>query len=123
GPVPVGAGLTEAGDGAVDDAGVLLAQPLVADAQAIGRARPKVLDGHVGGAGEAVDDLSPLRRAHVDGDALLVAVDAEEVAAFAPDEGWSPVPCIIAGAGALHLDDLRAEVGEHHGAVGSAEDA
>ena len=58
----------------------------------------------------------------VDADALLVAVDGQEVTALAglpaAQEGWPPFPGVIPSNGVLDLDDLGSEVTQDHGAVG-----
>ena len=51
----------------------------------------------------------------IGGEALLVAVDAEEVGALARAvEGRAPAAGVIAGAGPLDLDDVGAEVAKQH---------
>ena len=57
--------------------------------------------------------LSPLRRSQVQAHALLVAVQAGEVAV-------GHLPGDLA-AGRLDLDDLGAEIGEHHRGVGTGQ--
>src|SRR5690606_37256546 len=121
GLVPVGTVLAEARDGAVDDAGIDLPQLLVTHAYLVGGAGPEVLQYHVGLPRQAVDDLPALFLLEVHGDAALVAVDAEEVGRLAADEGRAPGPGVVAGAGTLHLDDVGAQVRQHHEAVGPAQ--
>ena len=58
----------------------------------------------------------------IEGDALLVAVDAEEIGAPAADERL-PRPGVVAVARVFDLDDLGAHVAEEHGAERTGEDA
>ena len=53
----------------------------------------------------------------IERDALLVAVDAQEIRALAVDERRSPGARVVAAARMLDLDDPRAHVGEQHRAV------
>jgi hypothetical protein len=57
----------------------------------------------------------------VDGDAALVAVDRGEAQGHAV-LAIAEVAHVIAAARSLHLDDVGAEVGEHHRAVGAGDD-
>ena len=59
----------------------------------------------------------------VDGDAFLVAVDAQEVGALVAQERRAPAPRVVAAAGMFELDDAGAEVAEHHRAVRPREHA
>ncbi len=58
----------------------------------------------------------------VDGDRALVAVDRGEAQAHAVLAG-AQVAHVVAATGPLHLDDVGAEIGQHHGAVGTGDDA
>src|SRR4029077_451543 len=72
----------------------------------------KVVHEHVGRFGQALDGLATERAAHVDGHAALVAVQAPEDGALAA--GMPHVHAReVAGAGALDLDDVGAEVAQH----------
>ena len=110
--------LAEAGDRAVD-------QPrpsrpttrLVAEPQPLHRAGTEVLDQHVGAIEQPLEDRRARRLLQVERQALLVAVDAEEVRALAADERRTPRARVVAAAGLLDLDDARAHVGEQHRAV------
>src|SRR3954466_3050147 len=70
--------LPVAGDRAVDELLVLLAQALVADAEAVEHARPEGLQQHVGVADEAQQDLAALIALEVEPDRALPAVEREE---------------------------------------------
>ena len=56
-PVLVGPGAAEAGQRAVDQAGIVLAQILVAEAEALHRARREILDQHVGDGDQPAQHL------------------------------------------------------------------
>ena len=53
----------------------------------------------------------------IERDALLVAVDAEEVRALALEKRRSPGARVVAFARLFDLDDARAHVGEQHRAI------
>ena len=58
----------------------------------------------------------------VEGEALLVPVDAEEVHALVADEWRPPLARIVAAARMFDLDHACTHVGEHQGAVGAGHD-
>ena len=116
GAVAVGAVLPVAGDRAVDEPGVLLAQPLVADAEAVHHAGAEALHQHVGLAHEPQQHLAPLLALEVEADRALVAVEREEqrgagallgalVARRRPAH-------VVAEPRVLDLEHVGAEVGE-----------
>jgi hypothetical protein len=88
-----------------------------AKAGARNRPRPEVFDKHVRSRDQSLEDVTPLRRLEVDGNAFLVAVDAEEIGALLAEKRRPPVARVIAFARMLNLDDARAKIGEHHRAV------
>ena len=122
GQVPLRAGLSVAGDRAVDEARVAGRDRVVAEAQLRQAARPEVLDQHVRRVDQTAEHVGAGVGLQIDGEALLAAVQAEK-------EGAPPVPERRPGAGVvalgrlLDLDDLGAHVAEHHRAVGTGEDA
>jgi hypothetical protein len=59
--------------------------------------------------------------AQVDGDPALVAVDRREDRAH--PGGAAQSPQVVAAAGTLELDDVRAEIAEEHRAVRAGDDA
>ena len=59
----------------------------------------------------------------VERDRAFVAVDREIVDGLGVDEGRAPVAGVVATAGDLDLHYVRAEVPEHHRAVGPDHDA
>ncbi len=122
GPGGLGAALSEAGDRAVDEPRVQLAERSVAEAEALHGAGTEVLDHHVGLGEETAENGLPVRRLHVEGQALLVAVDRHEIRRLAPREG-RPAARVVALARLLDFDDLCPHVAERHGAEGPGEDA
>ena len=81
------------------------------------RAGPEVLDQHVGAIEQLLEDPLRPRLLQIERQALLVAVDAEEIRTLLTDKRRSPPARVVAAAGLLDLDDPRAHVGEQHRAV------
>ena len=79
----VGAVLAEAGDAAVDDAGVAGAAGGVVDAEAAFDVGAVVLDDDVGALDEGEEDVDGLGLLEVEGEGALVAVEVEEVGGLA----------------------------------------
>src|SRR5207249_9789293 len=96
--VPVRDALAEAGDAAIDQAGVDRPQRLVVDAQTLFHARAVVLHDDVGVTRELLEDRHPLRIPEVECHAPLVAVEILEIEAVAI------AAHAVAGAAAGHLD-------------------
>ena len=120
GTLGIGAVAAEARDSAVDDLVVDLLQHVVTHAQLVHNAGTVVLHHHVGLLDHLQKQLLALRRLQVQGNALLIAVDVGVVhagAVFQRAEGAG----IVALAGHLDLDDVGAEVRQHHGAVGASQ--
>ena len=113
----------ESGDRAVHDRRVLLADLLVADAEPVRTSDLEVLDHHVGGRAELESERAALRLGEVERAAALAAVDRQVVGRLPAREGRPPGARLVAALGALDLDHVRAEVGEHHRAVGPGEHA
>jgi hypothetical protein len=93
----------------VDEMRMSLGHLLVAEAKALNGARAEVLQHHVGGREQPVEDLAALVGLEVDRDALLVAVVERKVAGPEPLEP----PRRIAVRGRLDPDHLGAEVCHH----------
>lgn len=129
GPVGVRPVLAEAGDGAIDQRRVHRLQGGVVEAVLLQPADLEVLDHHVAVGGELTYQLLPLGLREVDGDGPLAAIGRQVigglggvVAGLVLEERRAPAAGVVAGAGALHLDDLGAQVGEHLPGPGSGED-
>src|SRR5207237_8683134 len=86
GPRRLGSGLAEAGDGAVDEPRVQAGERLVAEAEALHGAGAEVLEQHVALADQLFQDGPALGRFQIEREALLVAIDRQEVRRFAADE-------------------------------------
>ena len=90
------------------------------------RAGGKVLHHHVNLAGEAAQQVRPFRRAQIERQAALVAVEVEEVAAvIRPGPGTQPhrggEPGRVLPVRGLDLDDVRAMIAEDPRDVGTGE--
>ncbi len=122
--------LAEAGDGAVDQARVQRFQAGVVQPILRQTADLEILDHHVGLGGHAAQQRLALGVGHVHGDAALVAVAGGEVAGLARvaasvvlQEGRAPVARVVTGLGALDLDHVGAQIGQHLGAPGTGKHA
>src|SRR5689334_10573052 len=109
--------LTESGNRTVNDSRMARDNLRVPPAEPIERAGPEIFDDHVRAREQRVDHASGGSVFQIERDALLVAIDAEEVRAFAVDERGAPRARVIATAGLLDLDHPRAEIAELHRAV------
>ena len=112
-------GMAEAGDRAIDEAGVDLLQLRVAEAVAIEVAEFEVLQQHVAARGELARDRLPLRVREIQRERFLAAVGAGEIGRFAGVAALRVLePRRAEGARVvtlfrpLDLDHLGAEVGE-----------
>ncbi len=109
-------GLTEAGNGIVDDLRFLGADRVVAEAMALNRAGTKALEEHVGAAQQPPQHLLALRRLQVERDAAL-AQRAEQrigrVILVAAPEDARPIAAVVRG---FHLDDVGPVLRQEHGA-------
>src|SRR5215212_6266629 len=114
----VGAGLPESGDGGVDDLRATRLDRVVAEPKSSERAGRTVLDEDVGPVDQAPERVVGGVMFEVEGDRAFVAVDREIVDGLGVDEGRSPVAGVVTTAGDLDLHYVRAEVPEHHRAVG-----
>ena len=116
----VRAGLAIAGDRAVDEPRIARLQLVVAEARADQRARPEVLDEHVRVLDQRVELGEIGLVLDVERDRPLVAVERGEVAgehvirAARALVQRRPAAHAVAAVGALDLDDVGAEIGEHH---------
>ena len=117
-----GAGAPVAGDGAIDDVRVDFLDVVVAEAHAGQGAGAEALDHHVGVSGEFFDDVQALFGLEIDGEAALVAVEGEELRAFAVPDG-GPLAGFVAVVGFFDFDDVGAHVGEVLSAKGAGQGA
>ena len=108
--------LAVAADRAVHEPGVLLAQALVADAEAVEHPGAEGLEQHVGVAHQAQQHLAAPLVLEVDADRALVAVQGQEQRRAGARLGALVVrrrPAhVVAQAGVLDLDHVGAEVGQ-----------
>ena len=109
----VGARAAEAGDAAIDQAGVDLLQRFVTEAQSVHRVLEKILDQHVDLADQRAEDVFAAFVLQIYGDAALVAVDHHEGGRLALVGGHEAAG-VVAAARPFHLDDVGAEIGEMH---------
>ena len=130
GPVRIGAVLAEAGDRAIDEAGIFRRQRLVAEPAASKVADLEILHQHIGAARQPAHQGNALLARQVDGERTLVAVGGEVIGAFAglvavriAQEGRSPAAGVVAAAGPLDLDHVGPEIAEELGGGGTGEDA
>ena len=120
--VAVGAGLSEGGDGAEDEAGVEGVEDVPAPAGGGGFAGRAVFDDGVYLAGEAANGGRAVVGVRIEDDRFLVGVEVEEEAGgfevgLVVGEG-AELPRGVAAAG-FDFDHARAEVGEQLGRVGT----
>ena len=106
--------LPVAGNGGVDQPGVLRAQSLVIQALLRHPAHAEVLHHDVRLGHQSPRNFLPPVRGEIERDAALVAVEAEVVGALAGQERRSPGARVVTAAGPLDLDDVRAQVAEEH---------
>ena len=112
GPARVGTGLAEAGEAGDDEVRVAVVQDLRPEAEALERPRAEVLDEGVRAVDQVQEDGAILMVLQVEGDEALVAVgelppQTAAVPRVAPGHAAQAV-----ALGPLHLDDIRAEVGQ-----------
>src|SRR5918994_3207029 len=112
----------EAGDGAIDEAGIELLQGFVAETELFQGATPHVLDHDIRIRSERLDPLQTFRVLEVHAYGALVAVDGQKVCRLAPCEGRSPLAGVVAALGVLDLDHVCPEIREHHRRVRTGQD-
>ncbi len=109
--VAEGPGEAKPADRAIDEARVERGERRVAEAEAVHHAGAVVFHENVGPRYEAAQDVGAGRLAQVDDQALLVAVDAEEIMALAADKRRKAAG-FVAAAGRLDFQDFGAEIAE-----------
>src|SRR5262249_21214670 len=97
---------------AVDDAGVAVTGLPVVDAQLLQRPDAKVLQHHVEDLDQAKKELPASIFLEIDLDALLVAVQTDEVGGFGLIKWWPPCSGDVPDFRNLDFDDLRSEVSQ-----------
>ncbi|GBD12969.1 hypothetical protein HRbin24_00990 [bacterium HR24] len=113
GLVAIGARLPEAGGGGVDEARVALRQHVVAQTQALHSAGREVLHHHIGLLDQPQKEVSAGGALQVDADAALAPVHREEVGGLVVQVGARGAGHVAVGR-ALDLDDVGAQVAQHH---------
>src|SRR5215217_778330 len=112
-PIPVRTLRAVAREGAVHEVRPLLGDLLVAEAQALHRTRPVVLDDDVGLADQTPHDLPAFFGAQINAQAALVAPAKEKEDANPVQIRLSPRPVALPGPLCrLYLDDISPEVGQ-----------
>jgi hypothetical protein len=96
-------------------------QDFVAQPQLLHRPGPEVLDHDVELPDQPLEELGSLRGFQVERHALLVPVDAHEIAALAVEERPERTG-VVPGARSLDLHDLGSQVGQGHAREGACED-
>ena len=115
----IGAGLAEAGDRAIDQAGVFLAQAGIIETELGKPADLEILDQHVRARRELAHDAAPFLALEIELDRALAAIGSVEIggsemaAVGRLDEGRSPAAGVVSGALAFDLDDVGAEIGQN----------
>ena len=121
GAVLPGSGPPERRDRAVDEPGVDRGQRVVAQAEALHRARPEILDEHVRALHQIAEDVGALRGLEIERQIALVAID-DQVRRRLPALVRRPGARLVARAGVFHLDDVGPHVGQEHAAEGPRQD-
>lgn len=122
GAVTVRAGLAEAGDRGIDEARVGGTEGLRADAESLGDAGTEIFNDYIGLCGDALGEFAVRSEFQIENGAFLIAVQPQEVGAYAVEEGRTPAPGFVA-AWLFDLDDAGAEIGQEHGAHGARDGA
>jgi hypothetical protein len=117
-PRRVRAVLAKAGDRAIDQPRVVGCEAFVIEPELGQAADLEILDQHVGTRGEFLDNAAAVVALEIEFDRTLAAIGAvkiggaEMAAGGGLDEWRSPGAGVIAGAFALDLDHVGAEIGE-----------
>src|SRR5262245_15132268 len=110
------------GDRAVDERWTAGVHGGKTEAKPIHSAGPEILHQHIGDIDQASQHLLAGGALPIECDALLSAIDGQKIRRLVALIGRCEGSRIIALARLLHLDHLRAEIPELHGAVGPGED-
>jgi hypothetical protein len=117
---PIRPRLPVAGDGAIDEARVLLVQHGPAHAQLVHDAGAEALHQHVVASRQPLEGLAPLGRFEVQRQRALVAVEPVVERALVVAQGGH-LADVVAAVGVLDLVHRGAEVGEHQRGVGAGQ--
>ena len=117
-PIAGGTGGSEAGDGAVDDLRVDLAQVILARAKLFSDARTEVLDEDIGAFDERVEDGQIFGCLRIQRDGALVAIVGLKMGAV---ETALERAERVALAGTLDLDHIGTEIGQLHRSGGTSD--
>ena len=121
--------MAEAGDRAIDQARVERLQARIVEPVFGEAAGLEILDHDIGLGGHAPDDLAPLGTLEIERERALAAIAGMEVggvepfAVLARQKGRAPSARIVAGAGALDLDDVGSQIGQRLAGPGPGQDA
>ena len=94
---------------------MIVAEPFQAQPKLLHQSGAEVLHQHVAGRDKVADGRHALGRLQVQHHGALVAVQREEVGGVLAGERGPPVTRVVARFGALHLDDVGAQVAQGHG--------
>ena len=125
----IGSVLAEAGDRAIDQARIVLAQARLVEPELGEPADLEVLDQHIGARGELFDDAAAFLALEIKLDRALAAIGGMEIggaemrSAGGLDERRPPAAGVVAGALALDLDDVGAKIGQQLPGPGTGKNA
>src|SRR5574337_1204155 len=111
--------MPETADRAVHQARIDDLQIAVAQAEFVQDADTKVLDDHIAASRKFTGKGEAAFVFEVEREALLVAIAAQVIGRLPAKKRRPPVARLIADARAFDLDDLSAQVAQHHRAVRS----
>src|SRR5262249_39592634 len=125
----VRAGLAKAGDRAIDQARIGLAQARVVEAELGKPPDLEILDQHVRACRQLLDDTPSVLALEIELDRAFAAVGGVEIGgvemapAARPKDGRPPAPRVLPRPFALDLDDVGTEVGKNLPGPGPRQDA
>jgi hypothetical protein len=101
-------GESEAGNGGVNQTGVVGSQGFVIDAQALDDSGTEILNDDIGFASQLAERGEVVGLLQIESDAFFVSIEREKIGAFTALEGLPPVASLIATLRFFDLDDPRA---------------
>ena len=108
--------LAEARHRQIDDARFALGDRVVAEAQAVDHAGTEALQEHIGALDQPPQDGAAIVLLQVERDGALAQVGGQRIGALVAIH-HAEIARPVADTGRLHLDDVRAILGEQHGAI------